>query len=62
MGTSAGDADDEIGFVLATDLHIEATHRLTEALVLSEQRMRRRIDLLSEVVFEKALKPTLPVT
>lgn len=35
-----------------SDLHIEATYRLTEALVDSEHRMRRRLDLLSEVVFE----------
>ena len=52
MGTSAGDVDGEGGSALAKDLHVEATYRLTEALVLSEQRMRRRIDLLSEVVFE----------
>mgnify|MGYP001014325031 CR=1 FL=1 len=38
--------------VLATDLHVEATYRLTEALVASEKRMRRRIELLNEVVFE----------
>ena len=37
---------------LATDLHVEATYRLTEALVESENRMRRRVELLSEVVFE----------
>jgi len=37
---------------LATDLHVEATYRLTEALVEAENRMRRRIELLSEVVFE----------
>jgi len=37
---------------LTTDLHVQATYRLTEALVASENRMRRRIDLLSEVVFE----------
>jgi len=37
---------------LATDLHVEATYRLTEALVAAEERMRRRIELLSEVVFE----------
>lgn len=36
----------------ATDLHIEATYRLTEALVEAENRMRRRVELLSEVVFE----------
>ncbi len=35
-----------------TDLHVEATQRLTEALVDSEHRMRRRVELLSEVVFE----------
>lgn len=37
---------------LATDLHVQATYRLTEALVESENRMRRRIELLSEIVFE----------
>jgi len=38
--------------LLATDLHVEATYRLTEALVQAENRMRRRIELLSEVIFE----------
>lgn len=38
--------------VLKTDLHIQAAYRLTEALVTSEKKMRRRIELLSEVVFE----------
>ena len=37
---------------LATDLHVEATYRLTEALVASEKRMRRRVEMLSEAVFE----------
>ncbi len=37
---------------LATDLHVEATYRLTEALVEAENQMRRRIELLQEVVFE----------
>jgi two-component system, sensor histidine kinase and response regulator len=37
---------------LATDLHIEATYRLTEALVEAENQMRRRVELLREVVFE----------
>ena len=37
---------------LQTDLHIQASYRLTEALVASEKRMRRRIELISEVVFE----------
>lgn len=36
----------------ATDLHVEATYRLTEALVEAENRMLRRVELLSEVVFE----------
>ena len=39
-------------FVSAHDLHVEATYRLTEALVEAENRMRRRIELLSEAVFE----------
>ncbi len=37
---------------LLTDIHVEATYRLTEALIESEQRMRRRVECLSEVVFE----------
>ena len=37
---------------VAADLHVQATYRLTEALVASENRMRRRIELLSEIVFE----------
>lgn len=37
---------------LVEDLHVQATYRLTEALVESENRMRRRIELLSEVIFE----------
>ena len=37
---------------LATDLHVEATSRLMEALVESENRMRRRVELLSDAVFE----------
>ena len=40
------------GPVPATDLHIEATYRLTEALVAAEKRMRRRVEMLSEAVFE----------
>jgi PAS domain S-box-containing protein len=44
---------------LATDLHVEATYRLNEALVESENRMRRRIDILTEVVFETAADGTL---
>ncbi|MCT0224399.1 PAS domain-containing hybrid sensor histidine kinase/response regulator [Synechococcus sp. CS-1328] len=36
----------------SVDLHIQATYRLTEALVEAEERMRRRINMLSEVVFE----------
>jgi PAS domain S-box-containing protein len=37
---------------LSRDLHVQATYRLTEALVASENRMRRRVELLSDVVFE----------
>jgi PAS domain S-box-containing protein len=40
------------GPVPATDLHVEATYRLTEALVAAEKRMRRRVEMLSEAVFE----------
>ena len=45
--------------LLATDLHVEATYRLTEALVDAEARMRRRVELLSEVVFETDATGTL---
>jgi PAS domain S-box-containing protein len=38
--------------LLAADLHVEATYRLTEALVQAENRMRRRIELLTEIIFE----------
>jgi PAS domain S-box-containing protein len=37
--------------VLATDLQDQATYRLTEALVEAENQMRRRVQLLSDVVF-----------
>ena len=47
----SGPGDEQEGS-LAADLHIQATYRLTEALVASEQRMKRRIELLAEVVFE----------
>jgi two-component system, cell cycle sensor histidine kinase and response regulator CckA len=43
--------DSDNSFV-AADLHVQATYRLTEALVASEQRMRRRVELLLEIVFE----------
>lgn len=37
---------------LLADLQVVATNQLVEALVASENRMRQRVDLLSEVVFE----------
>lgn len=37
---------------LVNDLHVAATSKLVEALVQSESKMRLRLDLLSEVVFE----------
>lgn len=43
------DGDDAL---LATDLHVQATYRLTEALVEAENRMRRRVEFLKEIVFE----------
>lgn len=43
---------DAVESALTHDIHVQATYRLTEALVSSEKRMRRRIELLSEVVFE----------
>jgi PAS domain S-box-containing protein len=45
-------ADDVEKALLTNDIHVQATYRLTEALVSSEKTMRRRIELLSEVVFE----------
>lgn len=44
--------DDPSDAGLATDLHVEATQRLTEALLEAEAQMRRRVELLAEVVFE----------
>ena len=38
--------------LLATDLHVQATNRLMEALVESENRMRRRLELLADAVIE----------
>ena len=46
--TEGTDADQ----LLATDLHVEATSRLMEALVESENRMRRRVELLADAVVE----------
>jgi PAS domain S-box-containing protein len=43
----------------APDPQLEATYRLTEALVESENRMRRRVELLSEIVFETDAAGTL---
>ena len=37
---------------LTTDLHVEATQRLVEALVESDNRMSRRVELLGDAVFE----------
>ncbi len=51
MAHNLEDAQDEDGS-LRTDLQVQATNRLIEALFESEARMRRRINLLSEVVFE----------
>ena len=45
---------------LVTDLHVAATSKLVEALVQSENKMRLRLDLLSEVVFE--ISPTGEIT
>ncbi|NDE42284.1 MAG: PAS domain S-box protein, partial [Betaproteobacteria bacterium] len=43
---------EQAGGSLITDLQVQATNRLMEALFESEARMRRRINRLSEVVFE----------
>ena len=37
---------------LRTDLQVRATQRLSEALLEAENRSRRRVELLSEVIFE----------
>ncbi len=37
---------------LQRDLHVEATQRLSEALIEAENRTRRRVEMLSEAVFE----------
>ncbi len=50
MTTAAGPSDP--GSVTATDLQVLATNTLLEALVVSESKLRRRLELLSEVVFE----------
>ena len=47
MSTPADSADSE-----RLDLQVQATNRLIEALVASEQTMRQRIDLIGEVIFE----------
>lgn len=47
MSESPHDADTE-----RLDLQVQATNRLIEALAASEQTMRRRIELISDVVFE----------
>ncbi|MFN5155809.1 MAG: ATP-binding protein [Betaproteobacteria bacterium] len=39
---------------LRTDLQVRATQRLSEALLEAENRSRRRVELLSEVIFETA--------
>ena len=49
------DTEDSDGS-LNTDLQVQATTRLIEALYESEARMRRRVNLLSEVVFELDLE------
>jgi PAS domain S-box-containing protein len=51
VDTREGSADTEAA-LLATDLHVEATNRLVEALVESENRMRRRVELLADAVIE----------
>jgi PAS domain S-box-containing protein len=47
LSDRANDADTE-----RLDLQVQATNRLIEALAASEQTMRRRIELISDVVFE----------
>ena len=47
MSENPNEADSE-----RLDLQVQATNRLIEALAASEQTMRRRIELISDVVFE----------
>jgi len=47
LSTPADNADAE-----RLDLQVQATNRLIEALVASEQTMRQRIELIGEVIFE----------
>lgn len=44
--------NDPNSLALVNDLHVAATAKLVEALVQSENKMRLRLDLLTEVVFE----------
>lgn len=50
MGEDLTDLTDSA--TLATDLHVEATSRLMEALIESENRMRRRVEMLADAVLE----------
>ena len=52
MQPDTGSPDEGREASLATDLHVEATYRLTEALVTAEKRAWRRLEMLSEAVFE----------
>lgn len=51
MSDNRKNIDAEDG-ALAHDLHVQASTRLTEAFVASEARMRQRLELLAEIVFE----------
>ena len=52
MSASTTDSNEPVDRALLADLQIEATHRLMEALVESESQMRRRVQMLSDVVIE----------
>lgn len=52
MNTGSADSNEPLDRTLLADLQVQATHRLMEALVESESQMRRRVQLLSDVVIE----------
>lgn len=52
MSTGNADSNELFDRTLLADLQVQATHRLMEALVESESQMRRRVQMLSDVVIE----------
>jgi PAS domain S-box-containing protein len=52
VSTGNADSNEPLDRTLLADLQVQATHRLMEALVESESQMRRRVQMLSDVVIE----------